>query len=472
MWTYPWKYREGWAICAGLFLTGAVLQMAVGKMDAVLFRYPVNLLGGSGYLAVLAGIHLAAQRKKALRWFSGFEASLTSLSALLALVVTMGLTRQVSSSVGDTGAFGFRQMTTSWPFVLLFFYFLSVVGLVTLRRVTEAMGKRRGKSAEEANARGTVAGERPEAERDAETLSGNRRTELPDKQALAASGLREALRMPRNRWKEIGFFLNHAGLFVTLWAAILGSGDLCRLRMNASLDTPEWRATDEQNRLVELPLAIELKSFRIETYPPKLMVIDNVTGQALPEGQPAHCVAEARASADLLDWEVRVSRSLPMAACVMSADTVNFVEFHSEGATTAVYVEAENRKNGSRQKGWVSCGNFRFPYVTLALDTARSVVMPELEPRRFVSEVRIYTQDKQTYSAAIEVNKPFNLNGWKIYQLSYDERMGAWSRTSVFELVRDPWLPMVFFGIGMMLAGAFCLFITAPGAEGAHDEGA
>lgn len=424
MWTYPWKYKEGWAICGGLFLTGAVLQLAVGKMDTALFRYPLNLAGGGVYLAALAGIHLAAERKKALRWFAGFEASLTSLSALLILVVTMGLTRQAVSSDGDAGMLGFRRMTTSWPFVLLFFYFLSVVGLVTLRRLSRAWRKRDGGA--------------PEAE--------------------------EFLRKPRSRWKEIGFFLNHAGLFVTLGAAILGSGDLCRLRMNASLDRPEWRATDEQNRLAELPLAIELKSFRIETYPPKLMVIDNVTGKALPEAQPVHCVAEANASAALLDWDVRVSHVLPMAACVMSADTVNFVEFHSEGATTAVYVEAENRKNGTRRKGWVSCGNYRFPYVTLALDTAESVVMPDPEPRRFVSEVQIYTEDKQTYQAVIEVNKPFNLNGWKIYQLSYDERMGAWSRTSVFELVRDPWLPIVYGGIAMMLAGAFCLFITAPGA--------
>lgn len=426
MWTYPWKYKEGWTICAGLFLTGAVLQLAVGNMDTALFRYPLNLLGGGVYLAVLAGVHIAAKRAKTFGWFSGLEASLTSLSALLVLVLVMGLTRQLPSPAGDTGVLGFRQMTTSWPFVLLFFYFLSVVGLVTLRRVSRAGWR--------ACACGT--GEEEE----------------PVKQ--------------RSLWKEVGFILNHAGLFITLWAAVLGSGDLRRLQMNALLDTPEWRATDEQNRLVELPLAIELKSFRIETYPPKLMVIDNVTGKALPEAQPVHCMAEAHTSAGLLDWDVHVSRSLPMAACVMSADTVNFVEFHSEGATAAVYVEAESRKDGTRREGWVSCGNYRFPYVTLELDTAQSVVMPDLEPRRFVSEVQIYTQDKQIHPAVIEVNKPFRLNGWKIYQLSYDERLGAWSRTSVFELVSDPWLPVVYFGIGMMLAGAFCLFITAPGAVG------
>jgi hypothetical protein len=37
--------------------------------------------------------------------------------------------------------------------------------------------------------------------------------------------------------------------------------------------------------------------------------------------------------------------------------------------------------------------------------------------------------------------------------------MGAMSTTSILELVRDPWLPLVYTGIYMMLAGAVCMFI-------------
>jgi hypothetical protein len=37
--------------------------------------------------------------------------------------------------------------------------------------------------------------------------------------------------------------------------------------------------------------------------------------------------------------------------------------------------------------------------------------------------------------------------------------MGKWSEVSVFELVRDPWLPAVYTGIFLMLAGAACLFL-------------
>lgn len=41
--------------------------------------------------------------------------------------------------------------------------------------------------------------------------------------------------------------------------------------------------------------------------------------------------------------------------------------------------------------------------------------MPEREPRRFASDVMVYTKDKQTKEACIEVNKPLSIAGWKIY---------------------------------------------------------
>jgi cytochrome c biogenesis protein ResB len=59
------------------------------------------------------------------------------------------------------------------------------------------------------------------------------------------------------------------------------------------------------------------------------------------------------------------------------------------------------------------------------------------------------------------VNKPLNFMGWKIYQLSYSEAMGGIG-ISILELVRDPWLPYVYTGIFMMLAGAVWLFLKSP----------
>jgi len=327
----------------------------------------------------------------------------------MVLVIIMGLTRQMAPSTtvthgGLLSGLGFMQMTVSWPFMLLFLYFLSVLGLVTIHKIS------------------------------------------------------------RFRLKDIPFILNHAGLFITLLAAILGNGDLQRLRMTASLEGPEWRATDDAGEMIELPLAIELKSFTIDEYPPKLLAIDNTTGKALPENNPENILVEtAPLSGSLLDWDIEVTNSLPMAACVRGIDTMNFVAFHSEGATTALMVKARHKTNGTEKSGWVSCGSFMFPYVSLPLSDSVSLVMPEPEPKRFASEVTVYTKEGERTDALIEVNKPLSIGGWKIYQLSYDETKGKWSRTSIFELVKDPWLPVVYAGILMMLLGSVCLFILAPG---------
>lgn len=87
--------------------------------------------------------------------------------------------------------------------------------------------------------------------------------------------------------------------------------------------------------------------------------------------------------------------------------------------------------------------------------------MPEREPKRFASEVVVYTQGGTIKRGIIEVNRPLKVDGWKIYQVSYDEEKGRWSDVSIFELVRDPWLPVVYVGIVMMMLGAIGLFVNA-----------
>lgn len=408
MWKHAWGYAEGWAISGGLFVTGSVLQLTVGRVDTTLLTCPVNLIAGGGGLLLLVLIYTAGRKTRLIQWLSGLTASITSLTAWLFLVIIMGLTRQTPfpgelSSGGVIARLGFMQMISSWPFILLFLYVLLVLGLVTIKR---------------------------------------------------AAAFRK---------KDVPFFLNHAGLFITLYAAVLGNADLQRLRMTASLDGPEWRATDEGGRLQELPLAIELKSFTIDEYPPKLMLIDNESGKALPQGQPVNLLVEAvPTTGTLCEWRLEITHSLPMAACMLGKDTTNFVAYHSEGATSALHVRATNLQDGTVRSGWVSCGSYQFPYVSLRLNDRESLVMPEREPKRFASEVTLYTKGGERADARIEVNKPYTLGGWKIYQLSYDEAKGKWSRTSVFELVRDPWLPVVYTGIIMMLLGAVCLFVTAP----------
>ena len=80
-------------------------------------------------------------------------------------------------------------------------------------------------------------------------------------------------------------------------------------------------------------------------------------------------------------------------------------------------------------------------------------------PKRFASELKILTQTGKRIQTTVEVNKPAVVDGWKIYQYGYDTQRGAMSNYSILELVSDPWLPLVYTGIYMMLGGAICMFI-------------
>ena len=87
----------------------------------------------------------------------------------------------------------------------------------------------------------------------------------------------------------------------------------------------------------------------------------------------------------------------------------------------------------------------------------------DMTPKRFASDISVYTEDGKNVHGVVEVNKPLKVNGWKIYQYGYDSAKGNESDYSVFMLVKDPWLPGVYAGIFTMLAGALCLmFFMAP----------
>ena len=81
-------------------------------------------------------------------------------------------------------------------------------------------------------------------------------------------------------------------------------------------------------------------------------------------------------------------------------------------------------------------------------------------PKRFASDISVYAEDGQDIRGTVEVNKPLKVNGWKIYQYGYDSMLGSESPYSVFLLVKDPWLPAVYAGIFLMLAGALAQLFT------------
>ena len=286
MWTKPWNMKEGFLIGGGLIIAGLALQLSVGHVVWDAFAWPANGIVLAGFLAIIAILILLRKRVYAFQFVSTYQAAIPALVYAVVLTIIMGLTRQLKDGTW------LNNMLSFWPFVLIYVYIAVILGVIILRRL-----------------------------------------------------------MHLSSWKrDVPFLLNHLGLFVALTTATLGNADMQRVKMIITVGEPEWRALTQQGAVKEMPIAIELKKFIMETY-----------------------------------------------------------------------------DDGS--------------------------------PKRFASEIQILTKTGKNIETTVDVNKPYEVDGWKIYQYGYDTQMGAESQISILELVSDPWLPLVYTGICMMLAGAVCMFV-------------
>ena len=285
MWNKPWTFKEGFLIGGGLLFAGLALQLSAGPVVWEAFAWPANGIVLAGFLAIIALFFLLRTKVYAFQFISTYQAAIPAMVYAVLLTIIMGLTRQ---QVDGTWL---NNMLSFWPFVLIYVYITVILGVVTLKRIYSLNSHH-------------------------SHLTSN-----------------------------FAFLLNHLGLFIALTTATLGNADMQRVKMITAVGEPEWRALNQKGAIMEMPLAIELKRFIMETY-----------------------------------------------------------------------------DDGS--------------------------------PKRFASEIQILTKAGDNIETIVDVNKPYEVNGWKIYQYGYDTQMGAKSQISILELVSDPWLPLVYVGFYMMLAGA------------------
>ena len=159
--------------------------------------------------------------------------------------------------------------------------------------------------------------------------------------------------------------------------------------------------------------------------------------------------------ATLLNWKITLHQYLEKAIPDTDSTYINHTMW---GATNAAKVTVEDLRTHKKKTDWISAGNFQFSPRAIHLDDEHTLVMAPAEARKFQSEVLVYQKGKEeVLKEKIEVNHPISVDGWRIYQLSYDERMGRWSELSVVELISDPWLPVVYVGIFLLLLGGVAL---------------
>ncbi|WP_255498732.1 cytochrome c biogenesis protein ResB [Dysgonomonas sp. ZJ709] len=398
MWQFPWRYKESIALVGGIIVIGFILQLTVGKFNFFLLSSPVNLIVGAAIILFL--IAFSFKRKNVFyQWFSGVPFSVTLITAMLLLALILGLTPQlIKTNPHDNDIFtqlGFRQVTSSWSFVLVYFLTLLSLGSLIARRLV-AFKK-----------------------------------------------------------KDYAFYMNHIGLWILLFAAGLGSADMKRYVMHVYEGEVEWRVFSDNEDVLELPIAIQLNDFYMEEYPPKLAVINRESGTPQPEAKPEYVqIDEKRPHGNIDQWDITLEKYIHDA--VRNSDST-YQEVHMPGASPAALVKATNKTTGEVSTGWVCCGNTAQLYMTLNLDSTFCVVMTQPEPKRFVSDIDVFTEDGKEEKAILEVNKPLKIDNWVIYQYGYDNQAGKMSNYSSMELVYDPWIYPVYLGIILLAIGSICL---------------
>ncbi len=385
-----WGYSEAIWLASLLFLTGLSLEKFGFHFSYQMLRWPNNAVLGICLPLLWTMLYFLFRQQPLVRWLGGVHITIVILFLLGVQVLIMGVFPQVpQSDFALIQDLGFNHVTSSWAFIFSMLFLLVNLWFSTLKKI------------------------------------------VPFKV------------------KNIGFFLNHAGLFVAVFAGFLGASDLQRLTMQVYEGDTSWLAINEEGQQLQMPLAITLHNFDIEEYRPKFGLADNESGKLIPSDKPQLVlIQDEGVGASIQSWEIEVLEYKSDAIKVGE----DFQNYYEEGSAPAARVKAS--KGEHIIEGWISSGSFMSLPAALNLDEQYSLVMTAPEPKKFSSEVSIYHKDEQPKEATLEVNKPVSLAGWDIYQLSYDAAFGKWSRSSTFELVRDPWIVVVYAGIFMMLLGA------------------
>ncbi len=398
IWQSPWRYAESISIVLGLIIVGFILQLVLGKFNFLMMGAPINLIIGAAIIVFLL-IFALFRKSQFYQWFSGVPFSVSLIGGLLILGILMGLVPQMSRlNPHDHDIWtilGFRQVTSCWAFVLVYFVTLLSLGSLIIRRLIKF------------------------------------------------------------NWRDYAFYLNHIGLWVLLFSAGLGAADLKRYVMYVYEGETEWRVFNDKEEVLDLPIAIQLNDFVMEEYPPKLTVIDRESGEPQPSGKPLYYqIDEKYPQGELGRWKIDVDEYIHQA--IRSSDST-YREVPMPGSTPAVKVTVTDIETGKITKGWVCGGNLSQLYMTLPLTDEYTMVMTQPEPKRFMSDINVFTENEQTAHAELEVNKPLKLGNWMIYQYGYDNAAGKASTYSSFELVYDPWMIPVYIGIILFALGSICL---------------
>lgn len=196
----------------GYLLLAVAMQLFTGNFPVSFLSFPLNIIFAGIWLSILWILHKEYKKSALTRFLSSPQTSVLSIGSFIGGCLVIGLLPQLSdisakNREGILALLGCYNFMTSWIFIAILFLLLSNLGMITIH----AFQHRK-----------------------------------------------------RTRWR---FILNHAGLWLALFAGFLGSSDTQTLRIPIYKGEPAHEAFDMNGTSHYLDYEIELNSFTVEYYP-------------------------------------------------------------------------------------------------------------------------------------------------------------------------------------------------------------
>lgn len=273
---------------------------------------------------------------------------------------------------------------------------------------------------------------------------------------LANLGITTLLRLFSFKASDWGFVCNHAGFWIVVAAMTFGSSDLENLRMIVAEGESTTQAVTigehDPGKSVSMPFEIHLNSFQRDNYHPRLAYFDLTSSDERPKILGTDFSVGQSFLAGAL--KATVLQIIPSASRTASG----FVPTNDKQSEFAMELNIEDSKSSSASiRRWISPGITNKQPIAYQSNEA---LLALLEPtaKLFRSNVSVIIQNQPVTTAVVEVNKPIDILNWKVYQSSWDTTPDGKKYLSIFSVVRDPWLSVVYAGAFMMLIGTLHLF--------------
>jgi hypothetical protein len=401
-----WRYRESFAICVGLVIIGLIFSLLLKDGGPQPLYYPANIYIGLIFLAILIFIQFRFRHHYLVVWLSSIPAAISAFCFLGAwMAMMMVIPQGIPPRNIFEQALGLTSVKTSWPFLMLELNALTILGLVSVKRL-----------------------------------------------------------FPINL-QNMSFFITHFSLWMFMSFAIWGHGDIKRAKVNLlEQDKPSDMGLLPDGSFCKLPFKIQLIDFKIEEYPPRITLVSIKSEESvlprnekLPHLKAGQCIS-------LGEWfcytDTLVDNAIAVGNSIIRKDTI--------GSCTAAHIRVFDAKGHERKRGWISTGSFAQPPLTMPLSDYVKIAMPPRSPQIFDSRIVIQRDSLHSDTLLLNLNHPLNVDGWKIYQHYYDNYKGRWSNLSILEVVKDPWRCWLYGTLIAMVAGIILMLSVGKKREQIH----